>query len=403
MSTPVFLLLILSIGFQAPPEHLEPLPIHNGEISSLENWGWYHPPSKGGGILKYEGSARGFNLARDGGYESEYFDGFVVALDAGAAAITEIEEGNGISILLEAGNSYEIAWSQGALAVDPPPAVAVFILDKTLEEIPGTRVVRASTTTGADGWSRRSARITFPSGFNVEHGQMIAFQNVAESNDPTKSIALLDKVSIARIDTDGEGFTSLFDGRSLDGWVGAVKGYKAVNNVIELDLDSNAWGNLYTEGTYGDFILRFDFKLTPGANNGIGIRAPLGGDAAYKGMEVQVLENSHRKYSGLKPWQFHGSIYGIAPAERGYQRPIGAWNTEEIFVKGRRVRVTLNGKVITDVNLDEATKDGTLSGKKHPGLARTAGHIALCSHGDEVSFRNLRIKRLDATDQPESE
>ena len=216
-------------------------------------------------------------------------------------------------------------------------------------------------------------------------------------NAPWKSgsSALIDKVSIARVTTDEAGFTPLFDGASLNGWVGAVNGYRVQDRAIELDIDSNAWGNLYTEKAYGDFILRFEFKLTPGANNGIGIRSPLGGDAAYQGMEIQVLENSHPKYKGLKPWQFHGSIYGIAAADRGYLKPPGEWNTEEILIQGRRVRVTLNGKVILDADLDEATKNGTLSGREHPGLARTEGHIALCSHGDEVAFRNLRIKPLN--------
>ncbi|MCP4836274.1 MAG: DUF1080 domain-containing protein, partial [Phycisphaera sp.] len=159
-------------------------------------------------------------------------------------------------------------------------------------------------------------------------------------------------------------------------------------------------GNLYTEDQYGDFIFRFAFKVPPGANNGIAIRAPLGGDAAYQGMEVQVLENSHPKYAGLKDWQFHGSVYGIAGSLRGYQAPPGEWNQQEIRVSGRTVQVTLNGKVITSVDLDQALAGGALSGRDHPGAARTAGHLGFCGHGDVVHFKDLRVRDLSGTKTP---
>src|SRR5437899_2090649 len=112
-------------------------------------------------------------------------------------------------------------------------------------------------------------------------------------------------------------------------------------------------GNLYTKKEYANFILRFDFKLTPNANNGIGIRAPLAGDAAYVGMEIQVLDDSGSQYKTLRPAQYHGSIYDVFPAEREYQKPVGEWNEEEIMADGRHVRVTLNGHVIVDANLDD--------------------------------------------------
>ena len=141
-------------------------------------------------------------------------------------------------------------------------------------------------------------------------------------------------------------------------------------------------------------MLRFEFKLFPGSNNGVALRAPLEGDPAYLGMESQVLDNGDPRYKGIKPWQRHGSIYGISPALPGYQRPVGEWNTEEIRVQGRKVRITLNGTIILDCDLDDATSEGTLSGQKHPGLDRKSGHIGFCGHGDDVAYRNIRIKRL---------
>ena len=87
------------------------------------------------------------------------------------------------------------------------------------------------------------------------------------------------------------GFTPLFDGTTLNGWklvdpLGA--GYGVSNGVMYCA--HGGGGNLLTEKEYSDFVLRFEFKLEDGSNNGIGIRAPMGGDAAYLGMEIQILD-----------------------------------------------------------------------------------------------------------------
>ncbi len=165
------------------------------------------------------------------------------------------------------------------------------------------------------------------------------------------------------------------------------------DGVIAVKPDSG--GNLYTEKDYGDFVLRFEFKLTPGANNGIGIRTPSTGDAAYVGMEIQVLDDGAEIYKDLKPYQYHGSIYGVAPARRGHQKPVGEWNREEIRVQGKRVTVSLNGTVIVDADIEKASMPQTIDGRDHPGLKRTSGRIAFCGHGSRVEFRNLRILTLD--------
>ncbi len=141
-------------------------------------------------------------------------------------------------------------------------------------------------------------------------------------------------------------------------------------------------------------MYRFEFLLTPGANNGIGIRAPLEGDAAYVGMEIQVLDNEADKYKALEKYQYHGSVYGVIPAKRGYLKATRQWNTEEISIKGSAIKVTLNGVVILEGDIAEASKNGTIDHKEHPGLLRTIGHIGFLGHGDVVKFRNIRIKSL---------
>ncbi len=192
-----------------------------------------------------------------------------------------------------------------------------------------------------------------------------------------------------------KGFTTLFNGKNLDGWVGNKQSYVVENGVIVVKPDGGgSGGNLFTEGEYSNFEFRFEFQLTPGANNGLGIHAPLEGDAAYVGKEIQILDNTAEKYAGLKPYQYHGSVYGILPAKRDYLKPVGEWNSEQVIVQGSKIKVILNGTTIVDGDLLEATKNGTMDGNDHPGLRRNRGHIGFLGHGDVVRFRNIRVREL---------
>lgn len=209
-----------------------------------------------------------------------------------------------------------------------------------------------------------------------------------------KAIALLLLSSVNLMLAAEPGFTPIFNGKDLNDWT-LVKptgpGYLVKDGVIFCP--ANGGGNLFTKQEFANFILRFEFKLTPGANNGIGIRAPLAGDTAYSGMEIQVLDDGDKQYQPwLKPWQYHGSIYNVVPAKQCCRKPVGEWNEEEIVANGRNIKVTLNGTVIVDANLDDVKDPEIL--KKHPGLARPAGHIGLLGHGTEVEFRNMRVKEL---------
>lgn len=197
-----------------------------------------------------------------------------------------------------------------------------------------------------------------------------------------------------------EGFTPLFNGRDLTGWTygqrrdGSInktgQGYQIENGVLFSTREDG--GNLFTGKEYADFVLRFDFRLTPNANNGVGIRAPLKGDAAYAGMEIQVLDDRGSEYQKLRPAQYHGSVYNLFPARRGFQKPVGEWNAEEITARGRRITVTLNGTTIVDANLDDVKDPELLA--KHPGIKNATGHIGLLGHGTRVEFRNIRIREL---------
>ena len=204
-----------------------------------------------------------------------------------------------------------------------------------------------------------------------------------------------------------EGFEVLFDGEDMSQWIGNTIDYVPMNGAICVSANYGNGGNLYTQKEYSDFIFRFEFCfMKEGVNNGVGIRTPMGVDAAYEGMEIQILDHDAPIYKNLREYQVHGSVYGIIPAKRIKSPKLGTWNTEEIWVKGDRIKVTVNGEVILDGNIRKAckgnnvSKDGsktnpyTVDKKNHPGLFNKSGHIGFLGHGEGLKLRNVRIKDL---------
>jgi Domain of Unknown Function (DUF1080) len=188
-----------------------------------------------------------------------------------------------------------------------------------------------------------------------------------------------------------DGFTPVFNGKDWTGWAGPVENYQIVDGTIACKPKSG--GTIYTKQVYGDFAVRFEFKLPPAGNNGLAIRYPGQGDTAYVGMtELQVLDTEAPAYAKLDPRQTHGSAYGMAAARRGYLRPVGEWNVQEVTVKGSTIVVELNGTNILDADLSTITD--YLDGKAHPGKDRKEGHFGFAGHGDPVAFRNIRIRPL---------
>lgn len=199
-------------------------------------------------------------------------------------------------------------------------------------------------------------------------------------------------VSLVRA-ADETGFEAIFNGKDLSGWQMVNKtgpGYVVEDGVLVCPKEGG--GNLFTNKEYANFVLRFEYRLEPGGNNGVGLRAPLTGDAAYAGMESQILDDDAPQYANLEPGQYHGSIYKVLPAKRGAPKKAGEWNTEEIVCQGRHIKVTVNDKVTVDGSLDDVKDPEVL--KAHPGMQRTAGHIGFLGHGARVEFRNIRVKTL---------
>jgi Domain of Unknown Function (DUF1080) len=188
------------------------------------------------------------------------------------------------------------------------------------------------------------------------------------------------------------GFVDVFNGQDLSGWAGPIDQYEVKDGAIVCR--PRKGGTIYTKEQYGDFVARVEFKLPPGGNNGLAIRYPGKGDTAYVGMcEVQVLDDTAAQYRKLDPRQYNGSAYGMVPAHRGYLRPVGEWNFEQVTVKGSTLKVELNGTVILDTDLSKVTE--TMNQRPHPGKDRTEGHFGFAGHNDPVAFRHIQIKRLE--------
>ena len=217
------------------------------------------------------------------------------------------------------------------------------------------------------------------------HGGEIRWRNVMIREIGTEEA---NKILSAR----GEaGFQPVFNGRDFAGWDGPVENYEVKEGAIVCL--PHKGGTIFTKEEYGNFVARLEFRLPPGGNNGLAIRYPGKGDTAYVGMcELQILDDTAAQYAKLDPRQYCGSAYGMIPSNRGYVRPPGEWNYEEVTVQGSTIRVELNGNVILNGDLSKVSE--YMANSAHPGKERTSGHFGFAGHNDPVAFRNIRLKKI---------
>ena len=219
------------------------------------------------------------------------------------------------------------------------------------------------------------------------HGGEIRWRNIYIREIPAEEAN-----AMLRGDDAAAGFASVFNGKDLTGWQGATNDYEVVDGSIVCK--EGRGGNLFTEEEYADFVVRLEFKLPPGGNNGLAIRYTGKGNPAYDAMtELQVLDDTADKYKDLDPRQYHGSVYGQVAAHRGYLRPVGEWNYQEVTVKGSHIKVELNGTVTVDADISKVTE--FMGDSPHPGAKLTKGYFGFAGHNDPVMFRNIAIKKLD--------
>ena len=217
------------------------------------------------------------------------------------------------------------------------------------------------------------------------HGGEIRWRNIFVREIPAEEANAI----LAKHESDG--FVSAFNGKDLTGWAGAADNYEVVDGTIRCK--EGKGGILHTSEEYANFAVRLEFLTPPSGNNGLAIRTDGKGDPAYDAMcELQVLDNEHANYAKLDARQYHGSVYGMAAAKRGFLRPAGAWNYQEVTVNGTTIRVELNGNVILNADVSKVTE--FLGDRPHPGKDRKSGYFGFAGHGDAVQFRNVSLKRL---------
>lgn len=298
--------------------------------------------------------------------------------------------------------------------LDSAPTPEVFETVASYLEDPATAYAAANTETSII--SKVAALLPFDKLETIANKAIAVFKatgNVDDSysiNAIEKTLSETKPFPVSELsDAEKEaGFVMLYDGTDLDKWIGDKEGYQSFNGVINVTANYGGTGNLYTKDEYRNFIYRFEFRfLVPAANNGVGVRTPAdGSDAAYNSMcEVQILDHDDPCYANLRPYQVHGSVYGVIPAKRIVHKPLGEWGYEEIKVVGDHITVTVNGEVIVDGDIREACQghnvspDGganpyTVDHKNHPGMFTERGHISFCGHGRGLQFRNIRILPL---------
>jgi hypothetical protein len=203
------------------------------------------------------------------------------------------------------------------------------------------------------------------------------------------------------------GFTRLFEGDGAEHWKaygkeGWPEGWKFEDGVLHRHASG---GDLASKKEYGDFDLRFGWKVAPGGNSGVMYRATESSEPAYlTGPEYQLLDDDKHK-DGQSPLTSSASLYALYPPTEKVLKPAGEWNRSRIVVEGNHVRHFLNGKKVVDVEIGSDDWNKKLAASKFatwPKFGKnTKGKIVLQDHGDEVWYRNMRIKEL--TGKPAAE
>jgi hypothetical protein len=209
--------------------------------------------------------------------------------------------------------------------------------------------------------------------------------------------------------TDGqiaEGWTQLFDGeQASSAWRGYRKDELPAGWVVrDGALVRQGGGDIVTREQFDDFDLYVDWKVEKGGNSGIFFNGGEEGGAIWEtAPEMQILDNAGHS-DGVSALQSAGANYALHAPPVDSSRGAGKWNRVRIRVQGDHVQYWLNGQKTADYVIGSDDWKARVAGSKFTYMpmygTKSKGHIGLQDHGDPVSFRNIRIRRLDS--QPES-
>lgn len=171
----------------------------------------------------------------------------------------------------------------------------------------------------------------------------------------------------------------LFDGKSFNGWTGKTSAWRVSDGVLH----NESRGTIFTESEYGDFILKFDFKIEKGGNNGLLLRVNDDGvkEPTRKAMEVQIADDKNESH----PYQTNGSLFEVYEATIKPTK-IGEWNTMIVRYEGSNIKIEINGVSVVDMNLETINK---------PGYGNAKGRIGFMGWLGKTAFRDIEIQPLD--------
>lgn len=207
-----------------------------------------------------------------------------------------------------------------------------------------------------------------------------------------------------------QGWILLFNGKNLDGWTSVGKdappasGWTVKDGILTVRKDGNKrGGDIITRDQYSDFDFCADFRITEGANSGIKYFFTKYDQGGWLGMEYQILDDQTHPDAklGHDGNRVQGGLYDMLPPNKAKKdRPVGEWNQARIVAKGSSVTHYLNGKKVLTFDRKSNAYRKALQMSKYKNTVPAfgdveQGYILLQDHGDEVSFRNIKIKKLN--------
>ena len=177
---------------------------------------------------------------------------------------------------------------------------------------------------------------------------------------------------------------SLFNGRDLTGWaeLGSTGSWAAQDGVLKCNGQKDGYAWLSTDKKYSDFKLTLEWRVPKDGNSGIFMRAPdREGRTSMKGFEIQIKDDAADEDLS----DVSGAVFSRIPAGGKYAKPVGEWNRYKITMEGRKLTIELNGRIVSETDIDTIDSMKSIPNE---------GYIGLQNHGQEVEYKDIRIQEL---------